>query len=65
MGDVIDLFTRQPIPAAANSEWVQEFVDNELGDLLLAIEELGRSEDEDEVRKGIADIRYIVDQWPL
>ena len=65
MGDVVDMFTRQPIPAAEGSDFVQEFSENELGDLYAAIESLTRSEDEEQFRYYLKDIQEQAAGWNL
>jgi hypothetical protein len=64
MGDVVDLFTRQPIPAAESSDFVQQFTEDYLGDLLATIEALSTSENEERFRYYLADIREQVARWP-
>jgi hypothetical protein len=64
MGDVVDFFTRQPIPAAESSDYVQTFTEEYLGDLLATIEALGAAETEAQFRYHIDDIREQVAGWP-
>lgn len=64
MGDVVDLFTRQPIPAAESSDYVQKFSEEYLGDLLATIEALGTAETEMQFRYHLDDIREQVSGWP-
>lgn len=65
MGDVVDLFTRQPIPAAETSDFVQKFTEERLGDLLASIEALSTSENEEQFRYYLSDIREQVAGWPV
>ena len=64
MGDVVDLFSGQPVPAAEGSNFVQEFSDGPLGDFIFAVNELMKSEDEATFREYMQEIRDLVSQWP-
>jgi len=65
MGDVVDMFTKQPIPAAENSEFVQQFTENELGDLLATMDALSKAENEEQFRYYLEDIREQAGTWRL
>jgi hypothetical protein len=64
VGEVINLFTRDSVPAAQDSDFVGDFIDDHLGPLVLSVEELGRSQDEAEFRKWVQDIRDQITGWP-
>ena len=65
MGDVIDFFSRQEVPAADGSDFVTEFVENRMGDFLTSVEELNHATDEEEFKKWMVDIRDQVRAWPI
>jgi hypothetical protein len=65
VGEVIDLFTRENIPAAKESDFVGDFIDDDhIGQLMSSIQELSEAEDEDEFKRWIRDIRHQVARWP-
>jgi hypothetical protein len=65
MGNVVDLFTQKPIPAAKDSTFVEDFTNEELGDLLSTIEALTTAETEERFRYYLTDIQQQVRGWQL
>jgi hypothetical protein len=65
MGDVVDLFTGQPIPAADGSEFVQEFTEGPLGDFLFALNGLHEAKTEGEFREYLKELRDLTSRWPV
>jgi|RhiMetStandDraft_4_1073278.scaffolds.fasta_scaffold176478_1 hypothetical protein len=65
MGDVVDLFTGQTIPAAEGSDFVQEFIDGPLGDFLFALQGLHESTDEATFRDYLAELKALTQGWPV
>jgi len=64
MGNVVDLFTGNPIPAAEESDFVTEFMEGPLGDFLYSVQTLMEAKDEAEFRECMDDVRQQVRGWP-
>jgi hypothetical protein len=64
MGDVVDLFSGKPIPAAEGSDFVQEFSEGPLGDFLFALSGLMEAQDEATFRQYMGELKERVNSWP-
>lgn len=64
MGNVVDLFTGAPIPAAVDSDFVQEFTEGPLGDFLFALDGLLEAKDEATFREYMGEVKGLVRSWP-
>lgn len=65
MAEVIDFFTGAPVLVEVESDWVDNFMENEGWDFLNEVQELASAADEDEFRQKLADIKERVERWAL
>jgi hypothetical protein len=61
--NVIHLFGGEP-PAVVDSEKVERFVNEHLGDFLFAVESLDQATCEDDFMAAKAEVERIVGSWP-
>lgn len=54
----------EPPPAATESDYVAEFCDSHLANVLYLIERMQLAETEEEFREGIEEVRHAVVAWP-
>lgn len=65
MGVVIQLFGEgERPPAADESEFIQQFIDQHWADFVTSVAELAKFASESSVREWIADLREQVGEWP-